>query len=137
MNIPKGEFDGNAPVSFGKSGNDDQTKSAFSEFAENIAEVTQPTESSAETETKESKPARQGDNTDEEDKPIPYSRFQKTNRKLARALEELEDLKAQRPPETQRFRETIKETVKDTTDLPEFWRKLYGDNDASKEGYRV
>lgn len=127
MPIPKGEFDGNEPVTFGKSGQDDEHKSAFTEFTEKIAEVEKPLAPPAEKEG--TKPTAQGEDTEQEDKTIPYARFQKTNRKLAKALEELEDLKAQGPVKT--------EVKKIVSEVPDFWKKLYGDNEASKEGYEV
>lgn len=81
----------------------------------------------AEAEPIEVKKEETEDNSEEESK-VPYSRFKKFHDEAIRLRQEAEEWRNRA--------ETIKpEAPKD--DIPEFWKKLYGDSDASKEAWKI
>lgn len=123
MPIPKGEFDGNA-AAFGKDEQEkSDSKSAFNQFAEDIAKVVPPT-------TESDPKIEQTDKTGDEDK--------KADRKFRK---EFFQEKQKREALEQRLADLEKKPVSEKSqkaqELPKWWENLYGNNEASKNGFAV
>lgn len=90
-------------------------------------------ESEDESEGKTKDEAEDQGTTVEKDPPrVPYSRFETVNERAIRAEEKL------RFYEEERDREQLAKAASETpSGMPEYWVKLYGDSDASKQAYAL
>ena len=120
MPIPKGEFDGNAPA-FGKdTAEKSDSKSAFTQFNEDIAKVAPPA-------AKEEEPVV----------PVVGDEDKKADRKFRK---EFFQEKQKREALEQRLADLEKAPVRETKksqEVPKWWSDLYGSEEKSKQGYEV
>lgn len=65
----------------------------------------------------------------EEESKVPYSRFKKFHDEALQYKREAEEWKAKA--------ETYKQPIEVSTELPEFWKELYGDSDASQKAWKI
>jgi hypothetical protein len=116
----KGEFDGSLPA-FGKDEQEkSDSKSAFTQFKEDIAKVAPPA-------TSEAEPAPQGGKIVDEDK--------KAEKKFRK---EFFQEKQKREALEQRLADLEKTPVREKSqEVPKWWSDLYGDEEKSKKGYEV
>ncbi len=121
MSIPKGEFDGNAPA-FGKdTAEKSDSKSAFTQFTEDIVKVVPPT-------TQEAEPTPQGDKVADDEK--------KADRKFRKEFFQEKQRREVLEQRLADLEKPVKESVK-SSEPPRWWKDLYGENEASKKGFEV
>ena len=75
-----------------------------------------------------------GEDTSVEENKVPYSRFRNVSLARREAEKEAAEWRA-RVEELERERPTRREST--STGTPDWWKKLYGDNDQTKEAYEI
>ncbi len=77
--------------------------------------------------------------TSVEENKVPYSRFKNIHERYKDTQREYQEYRAQTEAELERLRQGREErqTFEQSSETPDWWKKLYGDSPESKEGYRI
>lgn len=108
---------------------------AFVSESQEETESVTPTEESQTQEEVET--TEDTETSDEEEQRVPYSRFKTVHEKYKAAEEELDRLRSQSQSSNRQETYTPPEPTAFTGSLPRWWTDLYGDSDASREGYAL
>lgn len=84
-----------------------------------------------ETQNEEQDPASSGESNNEDESRVPYSRFSQ----VLSAKKELADENEKLKSELEKLSQTSTSETTDTSSLPAWWVKMYGDDDASVDAY--
>src|ERR1035437_9493031 len=112
----------------------DLNKPAFGVGSQKLTE-TEDTSVEDTKQEEEVEEVEEGAESSVEETKVPYSRFKNIHNRAKEAEEEADKWRA-RAEELEQSRYT-KHEVEESSDMPSSWQKLYGDNDASKEAWKI